>query len=105
LDDQKQQGKNVVGYGAAAKGNSLFNCCGIKKDLIQFVVDASPYKQGKFLPGSRIPVVSESKIKDIKPDFILILPWNIKDEIIKQLNYIRSWSGKFVIPIPQLTIQ
>jgi len=101
---QKQQGKKVAGYGAAAKGNSLFNYCGIKRDLIEFVVDASPYKQGKFLPGSRIPVVSESKIKEAKPDFILILPWNIKEEIMEQLSYIREWKGKFVLPIPKLTL-
>jgi SAM-dependent methyltransferase len=104
LLEQKQQGKKVAGYGAAAKGNSLFNYCGIKRDLIEFVVDASPYKQGKFLPGSRIPVVSETKIKDAKPDYILILPWNIKEEIMEQLSYVKEWKGKFVVPIPELTL-
>jgi SAM-dependent methyltransferase len=99
---QKQEGKTVVAYGAAAKGNTLLNYCGIKKDLIPVVVDASPHKQGKFLPESHIPVVNEAEINRIKPEFILILPWNIKEEIQEQLDYIRSWDGKFVIAIPEL---
>jgi len=104
LIKQKLNGKIVAAYGAAAKGNTLLNYCGIKKDLINFVADASPYKQGKYLPGSHIPIVNEKKIKKIKPDFVIILPWNIKDEIIKQLNYIKEWGSKFVIPIPEVTI-
>lgn len=100
----KSEGKTVVAYGAAAKGNTLLNCCGIKKDLVRFVVDASPHKQGKFLPESHIPVVHETEIKATNPEFILILPWNIKEEIMKQLDYIRQWGGKFIIPIPQLVI-
>lgn len=104
LLEQSRQGKKIVAYGAAAKGNTLLNYCGMKRDLIEFVIDASPYKQGKFLPGSHIPVVSEELIRKKRPDFMLILPWNIKDEIMEQLAYIRSWGGKFVLPIPQLRI-
>ncbi len=104
LIEQNRQGKTVVAYGAAAKGNTLLNYCGIKKDLIKFVVDASPYKQGKFLPASHIPVLSEEHIKRLKPSFILILPWNIKDEVIEQLSYVREWNCKFIISIPKLTI-
>jgi 2-polyprenyl-3-methyl-5-hydroxy-6-metoxy-1,4-benzoquinol methylase len=102
LLDQKRKGKKLAAYGAAAKGNTLFNYCGIKKDLVAFVADKSPYKQGKFLPGSHIPVVHENEIKMIKPDFILILPWNIKTEIIRQLEYVRSWQCQFVLAIPTL---
>ena len=104
LLDQKHKDKGVVAYGAAAKGNTLLNYCGIKDDLIEFVVDASPHKQGTFLPGSHIPVVAEFNIKKRKPDFVLILPWNIQEEIIRQLGYIEEWGGKFVLPIPHLTI-
>jgi 2-polyprenyl-3-methyl-5-hydroxy-6-metoxy-1,4-benzoquinol methylase len=101
---QKREGKKVVAYGAAAKGNTLLNYCGIKKDLIEFVVDASPHKQGKFLPGSHIPVVSEIEIYRNKPDYVLILPWNIREEIMEQLNYIKEWDGKLAVPIPELAI-
>ena len=104
LIKQKKDGKKVSAYGAAAKGNTLLNYCGVKKDLIEFVVDASPHKQGMFLPGSHIPVVSERNIKETRPDFVLILPWNIKDEIMEQLSYIRKWSGRFVVPIPEIEI-
>lgn len=104
LIEQKRHGKTVAAYGAAAKGNTLLNYCGIKKDLIRFVVDASPYKQGKYLPGNHIPVFSKEKIRDIKPDVILILPWNIKDEIMEQIGYIREWGGRFVLPIPILEV-
>lgn len=101
---QKKVGKRVAAYGAAAKGNTLLNYCGVKKDLLEFVSDASTHKQGKFLPGSHIPVFSPEVIKKKQPDYVLILPWNIKDEIIRQLDYIQSWGGRFVIPIPELTI-
>jgi SAM-dependent methyltransferase len=101
---QKRQGKKVIAYGAAAKGNTLLNYCGIKDDLIEFVVDASPYKQGKFLPGSHIPVVHETEIERSQPEFVLVLPWNIKDEIEQQLSYIRNWDGKFVTAIPELNV-
>jgi len=104
LIQQKRLGKQVIAYGAAAKGNTLINFCGIKSDLIAYAVDASPHKQGKFLPGSHIPVVSEASIKASKPDYILVLPWNIKEEIIEQLQYVRGWGGQFVIPIPDLTL-
>jgi len=104
LIEQKRAGKKVAAYGAAAKGNTLLNYCGIKKDMISFVADASPYKQGKYLPGSHIPVFSKDKIREAKPDFILILPWNIKDEIMEQLAYIREWGGNFAVPVPKLKI-
>lgn len=100
----RKEGKKVIAYGAAAKGNTLLNYCGIKKDLVEFVVDASPYKQGLFLPESHIPVTDEGNIKNRKPEFVLILPWNIQEEIMEQLEYIRNWQGKFVIAIPSVTI-
>ena len=104
LIQQKRDGKLVAAYGAAAKGNTLLNYCGIKKDMIDFVVDANPHKQNKFLPASHIPVVDEQYLKNRKPDFVLILPWNLKDEVTAQLQYIRAWGGKFVVPIPELEI-
>ena len=104
LIQQKREGKSVAGYGAAAKGNTLLNYCGIKKDLIDFVVDANPHKQNKFLPGSHIPVVNEEYLKKHAPDYILIFPWNLKTEITEQLKYIREWNGKFITVIPQLQI-
>lgn len=104
LIDCKREGKKVVAYGAAAKGNTLLNFCGIKKDLIEFVVDASPHKQGKLLPGSHVPVVKEESLRTAKPDFVLILPWNIKDEILEQLSYVRTWSGKFAVAIPEFKV-
>ncbi|GAB3797955.1 class I SAM-dependent methyltransferase [Spirosoma humi] len=105
LIEQKRSGKSVAAYGAAAKGNTLLNFCGVKNDLISFVVDANPSKQTKFLPASHIPVVQEDILKRNKPDYVLILPWNLTDEITRQLAYIRDWGGQFVIPIPELTIQ
>jgi hypothetical protein len=104
LIDRKKQNKKVIAYGAAAKGNTLLNYCGVKNDLIDFVVDANPHKQNKFLPASHIPVVSEDEIKKLKPEFVIILPWNLKSEIANQLSYIREWGGKFVIPIPEIEI-
>jgi hypothetical protein len=101
---RKQEGKKLAAYGAAAKGNTLLNFCGIKNDLLEFVVDASPHKQGKWLPASHIPVVNESLLKAERPDFVLILPWNLREEITNQLSYIRDWGGQFVIPIPQLQL-
>ncbi|MBU2524832.1 class I SAM-dependent methyltransferase [Patescibacteria group bacterium] len=100
----KRAGKSIAAYGAAAKGNTFLNYCGIKNDLIEFVVDASPHKQGNFLPGSHIPIVNEEYIKLNKPDYILILPWNIKDEITRQLKYVNDWRGQFVISIPSLEV-
>lgn len=104
LIQQKLNKKKVVAYGAAAKGNTLLNYCGIKQDLIGFVVDKSPYKQGKFLPGSHIPIINEKEIKKFRPDYIVILPWNIKDEIMEQLDYVEEWGCRFVIPIPKMEI-
>jgi len=100
LLEQKEKNKVVIAYGAAAKGNTLLNYCGIKNDLIAFVADVTPYKQGKFLPGSHIPVVGEERIKKDRPDLILILPWNVKDEIMERLSYIHSWGGRFVFATP-----
>ncbi len=105
LIDEKRKGKKIVGYGAAAKGNTFLNYCGIKgTDIIEFVVDASPYKQNKYLPGSHIPVYNEKKISEYKPDYVIILPWNLKKEISEQLSYIRDWGGKFVIFIPEVEV-
>ena len=104
LLQQKRAGKKVAAYGAAAKGNTLLNYCGIKNDMISFVVDANPAKQNKFMPASHIPIVTEERIKNDKPDYIIILPWNIKDEIVKQLDYVKTWGCKFVVPIPKLQV-
>jgi SAM-dependent methyltransferase len=104
LIEQKEKGRTVAAYGAAAKGNTLFNYCGIKKDLIAFVADASPHKQGRYLPGCHIEVVGEEEIKKLRPDYILILPWNIREEIVEQLNYVRNWGGKFVVSIPEINV-
>ena len=102
LIEQKRVGKSVAAYGAAAKGNTLLNYCGIKNDLIDFVVDANPAKQNKFLPASHIPVVQERVLKAQQPDYVLILPWNLREEITQQLAYIRAWGGQFVVAIPNL---
>jgi SAM-dependent methyltransferase len=101
---QKKSGKKVAAYGAAAKGNTLLNYCGIKKDLISFVVDANPAKQNKYMPASHIFITTENRIREERPDIVLILPWNLKDEIVKQLSYIKDWGGHFVVPIPHLEI-
>ncbi|MFA6336328.1 MAG: class I SAM-dependent methyltransferase [Bacteroidales bacterium] len=102
----QKEGKTVAGYGAAAKGNTLLNYCGVKgKEMIKVVADASPHKQGRFLPGSHIPVVSPEKIKELKPDYLIIFPWNLKEEIMQQNAFIRAWGGKFVTAIPELEIQ
>lgn len=104
LVEQKRASAKVAAYGAAAKGNTLLNYCGVKNDFIEFVVDANPNKQNKWLPASHIPVMEEKHLKEQKPDYVIILPWNLKDEITAQLSYIREWGGKFVIPIPKLQI-
>jgi FlaA1/EpsC-like NDP-sugar epimerase len=104
LIKEKSNNKRIIAYGAAAKGNTLLNYAGIKKDLISFIVDASPHKQGKFLPGSHIPIINEENIKGEKPDYILILPWNLKTEIIGQLGYVKEWGCKFIIAIPELKV-
>lgn len=104
LIEQKRAGKRVAAYGAAAKGNTLLNYCGVKSDLIDFVVDANPAKQDKFLPASHIPVVAEATLRERRPDYVLILPWNLRDEITKQLAYITDWGGQFVVPIPEVKV-
>ena len=104
LIQARREGKRIVGYGAPGKGNTLLNYCGIRTDFVEFTVDRNPYKQGKFLPGSRIPIHAPEKLWEAKPDYVLILPWNLKDEIEKQLEGIRAWGGKFVVPIPTLRV-
>jgi len=104
LINEKVAGKKIAAYGAAAKGNTLLNYCGIKDDLIEFVVDANPYKQDKCMPASHIPIVNEEMLKKEKPEYVIILPWNLTDEITSQLSYIRQWGAKFIIPIPELKV-
>jgi hypothetical protein len=104
LIDAKRRGRRVVGYGAPGKGNTLLNYCGIRTDFLDFTVDRSPYKQGKFLPGTEIPIRSPDAIKEAKPDYVLILPWNIKDEIAEQLAYVQEWGGRLVVPIPRVEV-
>ncbi len=99
-----QQGKSVAGYGAPGKSATLLHYCGIGKDLIEYTVDRSPYKQGRFLPGSHIPIYHPDRIRETKPDYVVILPWNLKDEIMEQLQYIREWGGRFVVPIPKVAV-
>lgn len=100
----KKEGKTVVGYGAPAKGNTLLNYCGIRTDFIDYTVDRSPHKQGHYLPGTHIPIEHPDKMKETRPDYVLILPWNIKDEIMGQMSHIRSWGGQFVVPIPTVRV-
>ncbi len=100
----KDEGKTIVGYGAPAKGNTLLNYCGIRTDFIDYTVDRSPHKQGCFLPGTHIPIYHPDKIKQTQPDYLLILPWNLKDEIVEQMECIKEWGGKFVIPIPKVQV-
>ena len=104
LIDAKRKAKSVAGYGAAAKGNTLVNYAGVRPDLLSFVVDRNPAKQGKTLPGSRIPIVDELRLKQTKPDYVVILPWNISEEVVDQLSYIREWGGQFVTAVPTLKI-
>ncbi len=104
LIEVARAGKTVAGYGAPGKGNTLLNYCGIRTDFIDFVVDRNPYKQGRYLPGSRIPVFAPDKIDQMKPDYVLILPWNIQDEIMDQMAHIRGWGGLFVVPIPEVKV-
>lgn len=101
LIDLKKQDKTIVGYGAPGKGNTLLNYCGIRRDFIDYTVDRNPNKQGYYLPGSLIPIYYPDKIRETKPDYVFILPWNLKDEITQQISYVREWGGKFIIPIPE----
>jgi hypothetical protein len=99
-----RQGKSVAGYGAPGKSATLLHYCGIGKDLIEYTVDRSPYKQGRFLPGTHIPIYHPRRIRETKPDYVVILPWNLEDEIMDQLQFIRAWGGRFVVPIPEVAI-
>ena len=104
LLNASRQGKKVAGYGAPGKSATLLHYCGIGKDYIEYTVDRSPHKQGRFLPGTHIPIYHPDHIRETKPDYVLILPWNLKDEIVTQLHFIRDWGGRFVVPIPEVTI-
>ena len=104
LISSKREGKSIAGYGAPGKGNTLLNYCGIRTDFIDYTVDRNPYKQGKFLPGTHIPIFNPEKIRQTRPDYLLILPWNFKDEIMEQMSYIREWGGRFVVPIPEVRV-
>ncbi len=104
LIEAKQAGKSIVAYGAPAKGNTLLNYCGIRSDFIEFTVDRSPHKQGRYLPGSRIPIRHPEELRTARPDYVLILPWNICDEIVEQVGYIQEWGGQFVVPIPEVRV-
>jgi C-methyltransferase-like protein/putative zinc binding protein/methyltransferase family protein len=100
----KEEGKSIVGYGAPGKGNTLLNYCGIRTDFLDYTVDRNPYKHGLFTPGTHIPIFHPDKIRETKPDYLLILPWNFKDEIMNQMSFIREWGGQFAVPIPEVTI-
>jgi hypothetical protein len=104
LIEAKDAGKSIVGYGAAAKGVTMVNYCGVRSDLVDYVVDKSPYKQNHFMPGMRIPIYRPEKIFETKPDYVLIFPWNLKNEISAEMAGIREWGGKFVVPIPEVTV-
>ncbi|MBI5671816.1 MAG: SAM-dependent methyltransferase, partial [Nitrospirae bacterium] len=104
LIEAKRKGKVIVGYGAPGKGNTLLNYCGIRSDFIEYTVDRNPYKQGKFLPGTHIPIYAPEKISETKPDYVFILPWNFRDEIMQQMAFIREWGGQFVVPIPEVRV-
>jgi SAM-dependent methyltransferase len=104
LIEAKRAGKSIAGYGAPGKGNTLLNYCGIRTDLLDYTVDRNPYKQGKFTPGMRIPIHAPERIRETRPDYVLILPWNLREEIMEQLAYIREWGGRFVVPIPEVTV-
>ncbi len=104
LIQARQEGRSVAGYGAPGKGNTLLNYCGIRQDFVDYTVDRNPYKQGRFLPGTHIPIFHPDRIREAQPDYVLILPWNLKDEIIEQLSYAREWGCRFVVPIPTVQV-
>jgi len=104
LLDAKRQGKRIVGYGAPAKGNTLLNYCGVRTDFLDFTVDRSPHKQGRFLPGTRIPILAPEALREARPDYVLILPWNLRQEIVEQMSDVRSWGGRFVVAIPEVEV-
>jgi len=97
----KRKAKSIAGYGAPGKGNTLLNYCGIRTDLLDYTVDRNPYKQGKFTPGTHIPIYGPEKVSETRPDYLFILPWNVKDEIMAQMAPIREWGGQFIVPIPE----
>ncbi len=101
LGAARREGKTVVAYGAAAKGNTLLNYCSVGRDLIDYVVDVSPHKQGRYLPGSRLPILSPDRLVETRPDYVLILPWNLRDEITSAMAHVRGWGGRFVVPVPR----
>lgn len=100
----RREGKTIVGYGAPGKGNTLLNYCGIRTDFIDYTVDRNPYKQGKYTPGTHIPILHPDRIRETRPDYLFLLPWNLKDEIMQQMAYIREWGGRFVVPIPEVRV-
>jgi hypothetical protein len=100
----KREGKSVAGYGAPGKGNTLLNYCGIRTDFLDYTVDRNPYKHGKYLPGTHIPVLPPERIAETRPEYVLILPWNLKDEVMEQMAFIREWGGRFVVPIPEVRV-
>lgn len=104
LIDANESGKSVVGYGAPAKGNTLLNYCGVRTDLLKYTVDRSPHKQAHYLPGTHIPIYAPEKINETRPDYVLILPWNLTDEVVQQMAHVRAWGGRFVVPIPALKV-
>jgi hypothetical protein len=104
LIDAKRSGRSVAGYGAAGKGNTLLNYCGIGRDFLDYVVDRNPHKQGRFLPGTHIPIHHPDRLAETRPDIVLVLPWNLRDEIAAQLDYVRGWGGQLVVPIPRVEV-
>jgi hypothetical protein len=101
LIEARASGKRVAGYGAPGKGNTLLNYCGIRTDFLDYTVDRNPYKHGRYTPGTHIPIFPPEHLRETRPDYVLILPWNLKDEIMSQLAYVREWGGRFVVPIPE----
>ena len=104
LGDAKREGKSVVCFGAAAKGTMLLNYCGVRSDLVDYALDSNPHKQGMLLPGLEIPICSPDRAAETHPDYVLILPWNIRDEVMKQMAHVRGWGGQFVVPAPELRV-
>jgi hypothetical protein len=104
LIEAKSAGKSIVGYGAPGKGNTLLNYCGIRTDFLDYTVDRNPYKHGRFTPGTHIPIYPPDRISETKPDYILILPWNFREEIVQQMAHVQQWGAKFIVPIPEVAI-
>ncbi len=104
LIEAKRAGRSIVGYGAPAKGNTLLNYCGVRSDFLDYTVDRSPHKQGRFLPGTRLPILAPERVFETRPDYVLILPWNLRDEIAEQMAAVREWGGRFVVAIPEVSV-